>query len=170
MPVDADLVLKDDDGWYPQLRLHYFMSVGREYLKRSDGQRVLKQSEKGDGAVWQPDLNKGQMSAAVTAMENLGVLNLASPARETRASDDDLQRMEKLTKANKWDIKSAFNISISDKDTPIAIAQKLLSKLGLKLDCLRREGPRGRPAAGLRIYCSKRQKGGSVHRVVGTGY
>lgn len=143
VPVDADLVLKDDDGWYPQLRLHYFMSVGREYLKRSDGQRVRSQSEKGNGAVWQPDLNKGQMSASVTVMQNLGVLELLTPGHEFRGSDATLQQMASVVKANSGDVLTALNLSISEKDTPIAIAQKLLSKLGLKLDCLRREGPRG---------------------------
>jgi len=46
VPVDADLVLKDDEGWYPQLRLHYFLTVGREFLKMR-GQRVQTQKEKG---------------------------------------------------------------------------------------------------------------------------
>lgn len=143
VPVEADLVLRDDDGWYPQLRLHYFLTVGREFLQMRDGQRARAQSEKGSGAIWTPDLNKAQLCASVAAMERLGVLGLVDSARESRASDDDLQRMEELTKGNPWDIKAAFNLSINDKDTRIAIAQKLLGKLGLKLDCLRREGSRG---------------------------
>jgi len=64
VPVDADLVLKDDEGWYPQL---HFSTVGREFLKMRDGQRVQTQKEKNGRAVWTPDLNKGQMSASVAA-------------------------------------------------------------------------------------------------------
>jgi hypothetical protein len=143
VPVDAGLVLKDDDGWYPQMRLHYFMSVGREFLKLRDGQRVQSQKEKGGGAVWVPDLNKNQMSTSVAAMQNLGVLELLNPEREFRGSDAALQQIAKLVKGNPRDVKAALNISISEKDTPIAIAQKLLGKLGLKLNYLRREGPRG---------------------------
>jgi hypothetical protein len=37
-----------------------------------------------------------------------------------------------LAIAHAWDIKAALNITISEKDTPIAIAQKLLSKVGAK--------------------------------------
>jgi hypothetical protein len=28
--VTPELVWKDDDAWYPQLRLHYFLTMGRE--------------------------------------------------------------------------------------------------------------------------------------------
>ncbi|MCC5669515.1 hypothetical protein LC653_38275 [Nostoc sp. CHAB 5784] len=30
--VTPDLVEKDDDGWYPQLRMHYYLTLGREFL------------------------------------------------------------------------------------------------------------------------------------------
>jgi hypothetical protein len=51
--------------------------------------------------------------------------------------------MAMLAHAHAWDIKAALNITISEKDTPIAIAQKLLFKVGLKLTYLRREGSDG---------------------------
>jgi hypothetical protein len=57
--------------------------------------------------------------------------------------------MATIALANRWDIKTALSITISDKDTPIAIAQKLLGKLGLKLTYLRREGSDG---ARQRVY------------------
>ena len=143
VPVDNGLVLKDDDGWYPKLRLHYFLTAGREFLKLRDGQRVRALHEKGNGAVWLPDLNKGQMSASIAAMQRLGVLELLTPEREFRSTDDQLQKMAKVAKDNPRDIKTALNISVKQTDTPIAIAQKLLGKFGFKLDCLRREGSRG---------------------------
>lgn len=143
IPVDAALVLKDDDGWHAQLRLHYYLTVGREFLKMRDSKRLHEQTEKGFGAVWKPDLNRGQMSAAVAVMENLGLLKLLTQSREFRGSDDVIQRIATIALAHAWDIKTALNITINEKDTPIAIAQKLLSKLGLKLTYLRREGSDG---------------------------
>jgi hypothetical protein len=141
--VDADLVLKDDDGWYAQIRLHYYLSVGRQFLKQRDFLRLHEQAEKGSGALWQPDLNRTQVSLAVAVLENLGLLELLIPNKEWRGTDDVLQRMAMLASSHAWDIKASLNITISQKDTPIAIAQKLLSKLGLKLDYLRREGSDG---------------------------
>jgi len=109
---------------------HYFLTVGREFLKMRDGQRVQTQKEK-KRAVWTPDLNKGQMSASVAAFQNLGILELLNPAREFRASDEDLQQMAEVVKNNRHDIKSGLNISANQKDTPIAISSFL--KLGFKL-------------------------------------
>jgi hypothetical protein len=57
--------------------------------------------------------------------------------------------MAKLALAHAWDIKAALNITISEKDTPIALAQKLLSKIGVKLEYLRREGSDGNR---MRVY------------------
>ena len=54
-----------------------------------------------------------------------------------------------LALAHVWDIKAALNIMLSEKDTPIAIAQKLLRKIGVKLEYLRREGSDGHR---VRVY------------------
>jgi len=143
IPVDAALVLKDDDGWHAQIRLHYYLTVGREFLQMRDSKRLKEQTSKGLGAVWQPDLNKGQMSAAVAVLSNLGLLALLTSSREFRGSDEVLQWMRSLALANAWNIKTALNISINEKDTPIALAQKLLGLVGLKLTYLRREGSDG---------------------------
>jgi hypothetical protein len=149
IPVDAALVLLDDDGWYAKIKLHYYLSVGRQFLKQRDSKRLIEQVEKGYGSVWQPDLNLRQLSVAVAVLENLGVLDLLAPNKEWRASDEFLVRLAMLAHAHAWDIKAALSITISEKDTPIAIAQKLLSKVGLKLEYLRREGSDGHR---VRVY------------------
>lgn len=143
IPVDAALVLKDDDGWYAKIRLHYYLTMGRQFLKRRDHKRLHETIEKGSGGVWLPDLNRSQLSVAIACLENLGVLELLNPEREWRSTDEVLVRLSMLAIAHAWDIKAALNITISEKDTPIAIAQKLLFKIGVKLDYLRREGSDG---------------------------
>lgn len=151
IPVDASLVLKDDDGWYAQIKLHYYLTIGRQFLKGRDASRLHEQSLQGNGALWQPDLNRTQVSVAVAVLENLGLLELLVPNREWRSCDEVLQQMALLAIAHAWDIKAALNITISEKDTPIAIAQKLLGKVGLKLEYLRREGSDGKR---MRVYGS----------------
>ncbi len=140
--VTPDLVLKDDDSWYPQLRLHYFLTLGRDFLPQRDRQRARSQSEKGNGAVFLPDFNRGQLSAPVALLEKLGVLELLD-GREVTGVDEGLQQMATTAYANRWGIKAVLGISINEKDTPIAIAQKLLSKCGLSLTCVGRRGSRG---------------------------
>lgn len=138
--VDAALVLKDDDGWGAKIKLHYYLTMGRQFLRQRDFKRLHETAEKGGGAVWLPDLNRSQLSVAIAVLENLGVLDLLTPNREWRSTDEVLVRLSMQAYAHAWDIKAALNITISEKDTPIAIAQKLLSKIGVKLEYLRREG------------------------------
>jgi hypothetical protein len=147
----SNYLLKDDDGWYAQIKLHYYLTVGRQFLKGRDVSRLHEQSLQGNGALWQPDLNRTQMCVAVAVLENLGLLELLVPNREWRSCDDVLQQMALLALAHAWDIKAALNITISEKDTPIALAQKLLGKVGLKLEYLRREGSDG---GRMRVYGS----------------
>lgn len=147
--VNAALVLKDDDGWYAKIKLHYYLTLGRQFLKQRDTKRLHEQVEKGNGAVWLPDLNRNQVSVAIATLENLGVMELLIPNKEWRSTDEALVRMAMLAHAHAWDIKAALNITVSEKDTPIAIAQKLLSKIGVKLNYLRREGSDGNR---VRVY------------------
>jgi len=141
--VNAALVLKDDDGWHAKIRLYYYLTVGRQFLNGRDLKLLHETKEKGGGAVWLPDLNRNQISVAIAVLENLGIMELLTPNKEWRKTDEFLVRMAMQAKANPWEIKAALNITISEKDTPIAIAQKLLSKIGVKLDYLRREGSDG---------------------------
>jgi hypothetical protein len=124
IPVDAALVLKDDSGWHAKIRLHYYLTVGRPFLKQRDLKRLHEQTEKGCGKVWQPDLNRSQLSVAIACLENLGVLELLNPEREWRSTDEVLVRLSMLAIAHAWDIKAALNITISEKDTPIADRSK----------------------------------------------
>jgi hypothetical protein len=48
--VSPNLVEKDDDGWYPQLRMHYYLTIGREFLTNRDAKRAKAQAEVGENA------------------------------------------------------------------------------------------------------------------------
>jgi hypothetical protein len=125
------------------------LTLGRQFLNGRDCKRLQDLFEKGGGAVWLPDLNLRQISVAIATLENLGAMELLTPNREWRSTDEVLVRMAMLAIAHAWDIKAALNITISEKDTPIAIAQKLLRKIGVKLEYLRREGSDGNR---VRVY------------------
>ncbi len=141
VPVTPELVLKDDDGWYPQMRLHYYATVGRAFLKQRDTQRARAHFEQGNGAAFLPDFNRGQLATAVALLEHLGVLALAD-GREVTGADEALQQLASLAYADRWAIKAVLGLSLNEADTPIAIAQKLLSKCGLKLTAVGRKGSR----------------------------
>ncbi|MHC5917339.1 MAG: plasmid replication protein, CyRepA1 family, partial [Nostoc sp.] len=140
--VTPDLVEKDDDGWYPQLRMHYYLTLGREFLTNRDAKRAKAQLEAGENSVWKPDFNKGQMLPAVLLLENLNLLQFLTPDVQLRGSDEKMVEFKALAVQHRHVIKNYLNVSISEKHTPIAIAQKLLAKIDLKLNYVGRLGKR----------------------------
>ncbi|WP_292797855.1 plasmid replication protein, CyRepA1 family [Nostoc sp. NMS7] len=140
--VTPDLVEKDDDGWYPQLRMHYYLTLGREFLTNRDIKRAKAQLELGQNSIWKPDFNKGQMLSSVLLLEELNLLQLLTPGERLRSSDEAMQEFKALALKHRYVIKNYLNVSISEKLTPIAIAQKLLAKIDLKLNYVGRLGKR----------------------------
>lgn len=135
--VTADLVAKDDEGYYSQLRLHYFLTVGKQFLSNRDrkaGEKILETN-----SAWLPDFNKGQLGLTVAALEKLGLLEFIA-ALELRGTDQPLVKMAEAALSVKWQMKAVLGIGLSDKDGPIVILRRLLKKVGLKLEYLRRDG------------------------------
>ncbi|NDJ25786.1 DUF3854 domain-containing protein [Nostoc sp. B(2019)] len=140
--VTPNLVEKDDDGWYSQLRMHYYLTLGREFLTNRDAKRAKAQLEAGENSVWKPDFNKGQMMSAVMLLENLNLLQFLTPGVQLRSSDDQMQELKALALKHRHVLKNYLAVTICEKHTPIAIAQKLLDKIDLKLSYVGRLGAR----------------------------
>ncbi|MCC5654137.1 DUF3854 domain-containing protein [Nostoc sp. XA013] len=140
--VTPELVEKDDDGWYPQLRMHYYLTLGREFLTNRDAKRAAAQLEAGENSIWKPDFNKGQLLPAVLLLENLNLLQFLTPDVQLRGSDEKMVEFKALAVQHRHVIKNYLNVTISEKLTPVAIAQKLLAKIDLKLDYVGRLGSR----------------------------
>lgn len=140
IPVTAQLVVKDDRGWYPKLLLHYYLTIGRDYLAQRDAAVARELIESGDGSIFLPDFNRSQLGAAVGTMEILGVpALLQSGERELKNTDEDLREMATLALSNRTSIKTALGIGLAANATPIVIARRLLDKVGYGLQCIRRE-------------------------------
>ncbi|WP_242058205.1 MULTISPECIES: plasmid replication protein, CyRepA1 family [Nostoc] len=142
--ITPELVEKDDDGWYPQLRLHYYLTVGRQFLVNRDSKRAKGLAEAGENAVWKPDFNKGQMLSSVLLLEKLNLLQLLTSGERLRGSSEAMQELKRAALENRYLIKTCLNVSISEKLTSVAIAQKLLNKFDLRLSYVGRLGPRGK--------------------------
>ncbi|MCC5636995.1 hypothetical protein LC593_14215 [Nostoc sp. CHAB 5844] len=55
-----------------------------------------------------------------------------------------MQQLKRVALENRYLIKTCLNVTISEKLTPVAIAQKLLDKVDLRLSYVGRLGPRGK--------------------------
>ena len=129
VPVTPGLVLKDNEGWYPQLLLHYYLTLGKEHLPQRDrakAEALVNEENK----VWKPDFNKSLLGAKVHVLEKLGILNLIG--RTYTNSDPEVQQIAQIALANIWRIKTALGISIHKKLTPSIILRRLFAKLGIK--------------------------------------
>ncbi len=139
--VTEELVVKDDRGWYPQLLLHYYLTIGREHLTQRDAAVARQLIEQGNGSIFLPDFNRSQLGAAVGMMEVLGLpVLLQSGGRELRSTDEDLREMAALALSNRASIKTALGIGLHIKATPITIVRRLLDKIGYGLNCIGRDG------------------------------
>ncbi len=148
--VTPDLKLKDDEGWYAQLRLHYYLTHDPAYLRLRDLQEWQRQCDRGNGKISLQDVRL--LTAQVETLKVLGILAVLDPGREVRATDADIERLRHQAIQFRQDIKTILNVTISPQMTAIAIVQVLLSKLGIKLHCIGRDlAPNGK-RAGIRVY------------------
>lgn len=138
--VTADLVAKDDRGWYQQLRLHYFLTVGRSFLAGRDALIAHQFLHRGKGSLFSPDFNRSQLGAVVGTLELLGIPALLQHEnRELKNTDSDLQEMAATALGDRPGIKSIMGIGLAKKSTPIMVLRRFLDKIGYGLKCDRIE-------------------------------
>ncbi len=141
LDVSADLVASDDNGFYPAIRLHYYLTVGRPYLLERDRKVVEKILAESSNRVFIPDFNRSTWTASVATLELLGIpAILAQTDRVFRGNDEDMQVL--LSKALQYrsEIKDLLGVTISKGATPIQVLRQLIKKLGLKLKVGGRDG------------------------------
>jgi Domain of unknown function (DUF3854) len=155
--ITHDLISKDDDGWYPQLQLHYYLSIGREHLKGRDTAKLKGLSP--DGFMpFAPDVNRSCLSLKIKALDAVNVQQFFGEDK-TFTSADLAGWHEKLLQCRR-DIKEYLGISITTKSTPIQTAQRLLGLLGMKLnyiDQIRIDGTPTRRYSGVDCNADERQ-------------
>jgi hypothetical protein len=131
-----ELITKDDDGWYPQIRLHYFLSVGNDFLVDRDKKKLDDALENGEGKIFKADFNKSLLSGKIQLMKILNVEQFFGTEKEFTGDslNDWIEKFQNPRIISQ--IKSILGFTLSMKDTAISFAQRLLRLLGLKLNCV----------------------------------
>lgn len=156
--VDAELVKKDDKGWYPQLLLHYYLTVGNKYLTQRDSKALRQLDEQRENKGFAPDINKSLLGAKIKALKILKIEQFFDSTKEF--TNDSLAKWWEIVQLCRYDIQTILGVGIGESasDTPIAAAQRILKKMGLKLEFvgqLRQKGARDSSGVGnrrVRIY------------------
>ena len=139
--ITPELIARDDEGWYTKILSHYYLTVGRPYLIERDSRQLRATSKYNQNRLWLPDFNRSLLSTSLRLLETL-IIDLLKPGVEYRGSDPNIKLIAELAHANKRELKTFLGLTIVESDTPIKIAQKLLSLLGLKLTYIGRLGSR----------------------------
>jgi hypothetical protein len=149
--VTPELVQLDDDGLYKKLRLIYFLTHGKQYLKPRD-KKKLSNLLNSKGQLWQPSANKSLLQGQISLLRKLDIVNvLMQPDKEYRGADADLVKLKKQIIKRRYELKTMFGIEINPAASAIAISNQLLNILGLKLNQVDRDKlPDGK--AGCRVY------------------
>nr|MDJ0728215.1 DUF3854 domain-containing protein [Prochloraceae cyanobacterium] len=140
--VTPELVERDDQGWYAKLRLHYYLTVGEQFLAQRDQKKIISLMED-TGKAFKPDINQQSLSAIVYALKLLNIEQFfdANGIFSKFTLKDWFERLN--NPMTRGQIKTILGIKINPlKDTPIAVANRILKLLGLKLECIGSTGGR----------------------------
>ncbi|MGL5938877.1 MAG: plasmid replication protein, CyRepA1 family [Waterburya sp.] len=153
LEVTPELVEKDDHGWYGQLQLHYYLTVGNIYLAGRDRRSLAYIKEQGLGKGFQVDINKQQLSTKIKALQYIGIEQFFDESAEF--SQDSLADWLDFVIKLRFDIHAVLGVCINpEKDTAVAVAQRILAKFGLSLKFkhqVRRDGKRVRIYSGCNL-------------------
>ena len=145
-----DLFMLDQDGWGKKIRLHYYLTQGRENLQSREKEKLseLVEASTGDG-LWLPDVARSSKTLKVAALDWLDVLKLLDMAgtEQTIHKDHPLVTgiLEKA-QSNPKAIRLALGIKVTQKTRPVSLVRDLLSKVGFGLSKYGKIGPRGAQA------------------------
>lgn len=128
----VDITLKDWDGWYPHLQLHYYLTVGNQYLSDRDEKRFRGIAL--EGRTWVPDNNRVLLSNKVKALKALGIDKLFVPGVDWTFDSPEIQQIATTALACARDIKLYLGVLIGSKNSSMVIVQKILHQtMGFKL-------------------------------------
>jgi hypothetical protein len=142
--VTTELVQLDDNGEYPKARLHYYLTIGREFLPARDKQVMDRQLESGEGELFLPDANRSLVGGKIKFLEALNINSLLE--QDTEWSNDSQVLIDLSIKSRQFaeSIKSVLGVTIKEEDSPVAIAQKILRQsLGLAFSSPVKRGAKG---------------------------
>jgi Domain of unknown function (DUF3854) len=138
--IAPELVRRDDDGWYYRIRLHYYLTSGREFLTERDTRTLNRLAEECGGIVFKPDVNKSVLTNRVRAFELLDLVRYLEPNVER--SEKDLEELRARLLPYRHQIRSVFGITVSEDGSAVKLLGAFLDRLGLKLECIGRLGSR----------------------------
>ncbi len=150
--VNSELIEKHDNGWFNQLQLHYYLIYGKCFIGDKEKKALAKLKEQSDnGELFKPDVCKNSLVTRIFCLETLNIEQFFDPEKEF--THESLKEWyEKIDNpVVRFQVKTILGVSIGKERSAIAVAQRILKVLGLKLELKeRRRVNKGEEAT--RIY------------------
>ena len=141
LPVTPELVKQDDKGFYAQIRLHFNLTAGREFVEDRDRHTLQKRRETSGALDWGPDVVGSTAIAKVLALEALNVPALlqwaATGALIGNHTQETLALLEKV-KTCRNDVRAILGNIPAEK--PIACLKAVLRLIGVQVERAGRQG------------------------------
>jgi hypothetical protein len=129
------LIINDDDGLYPKLLIHYYLTVGNPYVHQRDVKKAKDLSP--DGNVFSPDFTRQMITPKIAVLLSLGMTQFLDP--KTVFTNAGLKEWADMVIKYRHELRALLGTSFDpERHTPIQIAQRLLKLLGLRLECTAR--------------------------------
>jgi hypothetical protein len=132
--INHKLVEMDDKGCYSEMRLHYFLTVGREFLADRDKGAVSAIAK--HGKIFTPDFNKSILTPKIIGLDALGIATLLDEERDFTA--ENLAEWFENIKKYADHIFKLYGFKI--RKTAIQCANQFLNLFGLALKRAKRLG------------------------------
>jgi hypothetical protein len=141
--ITPEIVQKDDKDWFSQIKLHYFYTIGREFVKDLD--ILAKESElnNGNGDYFILDSNRSQQTLKIATLDLIGFDELLA-ATEIHENHEVIQNLVEKVIQHEYHVKLHLNLRIDklklEEESKIQFAQRLVKLIGYKFPCLKRVG------------------------------
>lgn len=137
---------KDDGRWLAQVKLHWYTQNPEALKDRDEKEWRYKLNQFSKGVAFLPDVKT--YTPRVEAILKSGVLDWVKQddfeAEYSNESEEGKEFVKRCYKCRKI-IKSALNISVTLKDEPVKLANKILERIGLRVTYSRQVRQDGNP-------------------------
>ncbi len=137
--VNSDLVEKDDDGWFKKIQLHYYLTHGKPFIADKEKQKLATLKEASDnGELFKPDVCKSTLVTKLFCLEILDIMQFFNPDK-VFTHESLKEWFEKINNPmTRFQVKTILGVTIGKELSAIAVAQRILRVLGLKLELFER--------------------------------
>ena len=137
IPVTPKLVEQDlKDGIYSKFRLHYYLTVGAEYLPKRDKTK-LERLLGDDKLLFAPDANKALLAGKIAILRKIEVIKfIESVGNDALTNDDDRAiAFNKILISNyyRFPLRRHLGLTINPASKPTTNIEKVLKVLGFEL-------------------------------------